>query len=107
MGESLDNATIKGIRQKTIVKPGGAIELESTDLSAGTFVEVIVLVDESKPVDQGSQTSPDTLSQEEKWADFYSVLGAWKDNEDIDQVFAEIDRERHLDYGRHAPIFDD
>ena len=92
---------LKGIRQEAIVKQGGVIELASIDLPVGTSVEVIVLVDE------GKQTPPESLSQEEKWARFYSVLGTWKDDEDIDQVFAEIDRERHLDYGRQTPIFDD
>lgn len=92
---------IKGIRQKTIVKPGGAIELACADLPVGTSVEVIVLID------AGKETPPESLSQEEKWTRFYSVLGAWKDDEDTDRVFAEIDRERHLDYGRPTPNFDD
>lgn len=33
------------IRQKAIVQPGGVIEIHSSELPAGTEVEVIVLVD--------------------------------------------------------------
>ena len=92
---------LKGIKQKTIVKPGGAIELASTDLPVGTSVEVIVLVTE-----QGDH-SKNASSQDEKWARFYEkAVGMWKDSEDIEQVFAEIDRERHLDYGRETPALD-
>lgn len=35
------------IRQKAIVQPGGVIEIHSSELPAGTEVEVIVLVDRS------------------------------------------------------------
>ena len=29
------------------------------------------------------------------------VFGAWKDDTEIAEIFAEIDRERHVDYGRN------
>jgi antitoxin YefM len=37
---------ISGIREKTVVKEGGKIEISSPDLPIGTEVEVIVLVEE-------------------------------------------------------------
>ena len=93
---------LKGIRQETIVEPDGTIELNPTDLPAGTSVEVIVLISEK-------DDKPDAaLSQDEKWARFYErAVGVWKDDEDIERVFAEIDRERHLDRGRETPVLDD
>jgi antitoxin YefM len=36
---------ITGIREKTIVKEGGKVEISSSDLPIGTEVEVIVLVE--------------------------------------------------------------
>ncbi len=36
---------LTGIRQTAVVKPGGLIELHSTELTEGTTVEVIVLVE--------------------------------------------------------------
>ncbi|MGC1309073.1 MAG: hypothetical protein WA885_17750 [Phormidesmis sp.] len=92
---------LKEIRQETVVKPGGVIELTSDDFPVGTSVEVIVLLNEEN--NQLSHTSND----DEKWAKFYeNVVGAWKDDEEINQIFKEIDRERHLDYGRGTPTFD-
>ena len=39
---------ITGIREKTIVKEGGKVEISSLDLPIGTEVEVIVLVEEEQ-----------------------------------------------------------
>lgn len=39
---------ITGIREKTVVKEGGKIEISSSDLPAGAQVEVIVLVEEER-----------------------------------------------------------
>jgi hypothetical protein len=93
---------LKGIRQETVVKSGGVIELTSTDLPVGTSVEVIILVND------GANKTSEASSNDEKWARFYEkVVGAWKDDEDIHQVFAEIEQARHLDRGRETPVFDD
>ena len=91
---------LKEIRQEAVVKSGGIIELTVADLPVGTAVEVTILLKENN----GSSKA---VSQEEKWARFYAVLGAWKDDDDIERVFAEIDRDRHLDRSSEMPIFDD
>lgn len=39
---------ITGIREKTVVKEGGKIEISSPDLPIGMTVEVIVLVEEEQ-----------------------------------------------------------
>jgi len=39
---------ITGIREKTVVKEGGRIEILSPDLPIGTTVEVIVLVEDEQ-----------------------------------------------------------
>ncbi len=36
---------LNGIRQKVIVRPGGVVELQSSDLPEGAMVEVIVLLE--------------------------------------------------------------
>ena len=35
------------------------------------------------------------------------ILGAWKDDSEIDTIFTEIDRERHSDRGRVMYLLDD
>lgn len=39
---------ITGIREKTIVKEGGKVEISSPDLPTGAEVEVIILVEEAE-----------------------------------------------------------
>ena len=93
---------LKEIRQDAVVKPGGVIELASTELPAGTAVKVIVLVGEE--IEQSGVTPED----EEKWADFdKNVVGAWKDDEEINQIFLEIERDRHRPSNRETPVFED
>lgn len=36
----------------------------------------------------------------EQWQQLHQVAGAWQDDLEIDEVFAEIDRERHAYRGR-------
>jgi antitoxin YefM len=43
---------LNGIKQKAIVGKGGRVELPTTELQEGTIVEVIILVEQVKPVKQ-------------------------------------------------------
>ena len=50
---------------------------------------------------------PDSYNQKKtQWEEIEKVIGFWENDEEITQIFAEIDRERHLDYGREVN-FDD
>ena len=60
---------IIGIRQKTVVGEGGKIELLSSELSSGTLVEVIVLVE---PEEQ--DTTEYLLSTEANRAHLHQAL---------------------------------
>lgn len=51
---------------------------------------------------------PDNLTTdpEGKWEKLQAIIGVWKDNQEIAEIFTDIDRERHADLGQ--PInFDD
>ena len=39
-------------------------------------------------------------SAEDRWQQLQQVAGAWQDDSEIDEIFAEIDRERHAYRGR-------
>lgn len=43
------------VRTTATVKPGGLIEVRSNELTEGAVVEVIILVDDSKPKSLGSR----------------------------------------------------
>jgi predicted DNA-binding antitoxin AbrB/MazE fold protein len=50
---------------------------------------------------------PDNYEQKKpQWNELEKVIGVWKDDQEITDIFAEIDMERHLDYGREIN-FDD
>ena len=39
-------------------------------------------------------------SKTDRWQQLQQVAGAWQDDSEIDEIFAEIDRERHAYRGR-------
>ncbi|MGD1896783.1 MAG: hypothetical protein ACFB16_07505 [Phormidesmis sp.] len=92
---------LQAIRQQTIVKTGGIIELVSTDLPVGASVEVIVVVSDS-------QEAVEAVDEDEQWTDFYeNVVGAWEGNQEISQIFEQIERERHSDRSGETPFLQD
>jgi len=46
-------------------------------------------------------------SEDEKLKRLEQVFGKWKDDPELDEIFAEIDRERHSYFGRKIDSFDD
>jgi antitoxin YefM len=52
---------LSGIRRQAVVGKDGKIEIQASELTAGTVVEVIVLVEQDQPQEDASQlTSEDT-----------------------------------------------
>ncbi|GAP99697.1 hypothetical protein NIES2104_62630 [Leptolyngbya sp. NIES-2104] len=47
------------------------------------------------------------LTPEERQTLINEKLGGWKDDPNLDQIFADIDQERHLYRGRQTDSFDD
>lgn len=66
---------------------------------------------EQLPIPEGLEIFieiPDNLTTdpEEKWEKLQAIIGVWKDDQEIAEIFTDIDRERHADLGQ--PInFDD
>ena len=99
---------INGIRKNAVVKPGGFIELQATELPVGTTVEVIVLVDETPTSQASMSTHPlANLSKAERTAKIQAALGSWKNDSEITEIFSEIDRARHAYQGRPLATFDE
>ncbi|MEQ9355327.1 hypothetical protein [Coleofasciculus chthonoplastes] len=44
---------------------------------------------------------PDTTfsNPDSNWQQLQAIIGAWKDDQEIGDIFAQIDRERHADLG--------
>ena len=61
------------VRAKTIVQPGGRVEIRSPELTPGASAEVIVLVD--APAPQRVMTAANLLDS--------GLVGLWEDRTDI------------------------
>jgi len=61
------------VRTKTIVQPGGRVEIRSPELTPGASAEVIVLVD--APASQRVMTAASLLES--------GLVGLWEDRADI------------------------
>ncbi|MCY6494336.1 hypothetical protein [Leptolyngbya sp. GGD] len=82
---------------------GQTIELlEQVNAPDGTEVSVEV---EILSAPHHSPAQP--LSDEERLTKLNELFGAWKNQPDLDEIFAEIDRERHAYRGRQIDSFDD
>jgi len=76
------------MKLKGIIK-GQSIELlEPIAIAEGS--EVTIEISESE-----IETKPD-------WTELQKVIGVWQEEPEIQEIFAEIDRERHLDFGREV-----
>ncbi|QDZ41677.1 hypothetical protein FRE64_17065 (plasmid) [Euhalothece natronophila Z-M001] len=75
-------------------------------IKRGKFIELL----EDIAIEDGVEVSVefvDTVSDKtEQWEKLQEVIGEWKDDQEITDIFAQIDQERHADIGR--PVnFDD
>ena len=72
------------MKLKGIIK-GQTIELlEPITMAEGS--EVTIEISESQP--------------KPNWTELQKVIGVWQEDTEIQEIFEEIDRERHLDLGR-------
>lgn len=77
------------------IKRGQIIELlESINIPDG--VEITMEIEFEQPLDEQKRLTK--LNQ---------IFGVWKNQPDLDGIFAEIDRERHADRGRAIESLDD
>lgn len=78
---------------------GQTIELLDLVENLPNGTEITVEIVNSHPLSQ--------LTPEERQQRINEMLGGWKDSPELDEIFAQIDRERHLYRGREIDSFDD
>ncbi|MEA5469944.1 hypothetical protein [Spirulina sp. 06S082] len=97
--------------QIVAIKRGNVLELsEVLDIPDGqkVMIEIAGLParsDESSGFAAIQTRSP--LSEEERLERLMDLFGVWKDDEELDEIFAEIDRDRHQQFGRDIDSLDD
>ena len=80
--------------QVVAIKRGNVLELsEALDIPDGQAVTIEITEIQERsgfaPIQTRSQ-----LSEEERLARLQDLFGVWKDDEELDEIFAEIDRDR-------------
>ncbi len=83
------------------IKRGQTIELleQIDDIADGEEITVEISTATFHPLAH--------LSLKERHNRIKQVLGAWKDDAEIDEIFSEIDRDRHSYHGRQINPLDD
>ncbi|MGB5771714.1 MAG: hypothetical protein WBM32_17895 [Crocosphaera sp.] len=74
------------------IKQGKTLHL-TQDINLPDGQEIMIDI-----LDQESISTQSTVT----WDDFNEVIGAWKDDEEITEIFETIDQERHQDLGREV-----
>lgn len=85
------------------IKRGQTIEIleQINDIPDGT--EIIVDLNVSS---NGNVEIAQSLTDEEKLARLNKLFGAWKDQPELMEIFAEIDKDRHAYRGRSIDSID-
>ena len=76
------------------MKLKGIIKGQSIEL-----LEPIAIAEGSEVTIEISESELETLPD---WTELQKVIGVWQEDTEITEIFAEIDRERHLDLGREV-----
>ena len=76
------------------MKLKGIIKGQSIEL-----LEPIAIAEGSEVTIEISESELETLPD---WTELQKVIGVWQEEPEIQEIFAEIDRERHLDLGREV-----
>ena len=53
---------------------------------------------------QPSSLIDDLIIKKPKWQEWESIIGLWKDDPEIDEIFDIINQERHQDLGREVNL---
>ncbi len=66
-------------------------------LSKEIYQDLLAAADSSglSPEDWIAAQLPQSDKKEEQWEQLQKVFGAWQDDSELDQIFADIDQKRH------------
>ncbi len=87
---------IKGIKRGQIIELLGPVE---------NFPDGVEIVVNLEPPSENTETKK-TLTEEEKLARLNQLFGVWKDQPELIEIFAEIDKDRHSYRGRSMKSID-
>ena len=76
-------------------------------IKRGQIIELLESIDIPDGVEITMEVDFQPLSEQERLTKLNQIFGIWKDEYDIDEIFAQINRERHADFGRAIETLDE
>jgi hypothetical protein len=75
-------------------------------IKRGKFIELLEDISIEDGVEVSVEFADTVIDKIEQWENLQEVIGDWKNDQEITDIFSQIDQERHADIGR--PVnFDD
>lgn len=69
-------------------------------IKRGQIIELLESIDIPDGVEITMEVEVQPLNEQKRLTKINQLFGTWKDQSDIDEIFAEINTERHADFGR-------
>lgn len=76
-------------------------------IKRGQIIELLESIDIPDGVEITMEVEVQPLSEQERLTKLNQIFGIWKDEHDIDEIFAQINRKRHADFGREIETLDE
>lgn len=70
----------------------------------GQSIELLEPIAIAEGSEVTAEISESELENKPDWTELKKVIGVWQEDIEIQEVFAEIDRGRHLDLGREVDL---
>ncbi|ELR99756.1 hypothetical protein [Gloeocapsa sp. PCC 73106] len=70
----------------------------------GNLIELLEPVNISDGLEILIHITEDFCQKEPQWQELEKVIGIWKNDEEITDIFNDIDKERHLNYGKEVNL---
>ena len=76
-------------------------------IKRGQIIELLESIDIPDGVEITMEVEFQPLNEQERLTKLNQIFGIWKNQHDIDEIFAQINRERHADFGRAIETLDE
>lgn len=69
-------------------------------IKRGKFIELLEDISIEDGVEVSVEFADTVIDKTKQWENLQEVIGGWKNDQEIADIFAQIDQERHADFGR-------
>ena len=70
----------------------------------GNLIELLEPIDIPDGLEVLIDIPEDYCQKESQWQELEKVIGIWKNDSEITDIFTDLDKQRHLDYGQEVNL---